>query len=252
MSLDDRLKRGLPRLAAETDPDVEPALQRVVSGGRRRKVMYRSGAALAAAAVVAGALFATPRVLDALRGEPAARPGGTATEAPPETGETATPTAGETGMQTDSGWAIAGPLTCYEDGFGDTDLKFSPGYLPDGFSPEAVPGPAPGGFPAEEGQVVVHWTDGQGNSFEARNPGTLFVELAQEDDAPTITVLGEETPDFGPLAPMTHDYIVQFTYNPGGLPDNVEGPADCGLWSLNEYGLSLGELKKVAEGLVPA
>lgn len=251
MSLDDRLKRGLPRLAAETDPDVEPALQRVVSGGRRRKMIDRAGAALAAAAVVAGALFATPRLLEALTDEPQARPGGGGPQpSVPGTAVAETPTPLET--ETDSGWAIAGPLTCYEDGFDDTDLRFSPGYLPDGFSPEAVPGPAPGGFPAEEGQVVVHWTDGQGNSFEARNPGTLFAELAQEDDAPTITVLGEETPDFGPLAPMTHDYIVQFTYNPQGLPDNVEGPADCGLWSLNEYGLSLNELKRVAEGLEPA
>jgi hypothetical protein len=234
MSLDDRLKRGLPRLAAETDPDVEPALHRVVSGGRRRKMMYRAGAALAAAAVVGGALFATPRVLDALRDEPRARPAGEGTSGSP------TPTGGET----KSGWAIAGPLRCYPDGFSNTDLPFSPGYLPPGFSEEPVPGPAPGAPPAEEGQVVFHWTDGQGSSFEARNPGTFFVELAQEDDAPTISVLGRETADFGPVVPMEEDFIVQFIIGNQG--------DDCLLWSLNEYGLSLDELKEVAEGLEPA
>jgi hypothetical protein len=242
MSLDDRLKRGLPRLAAETDPDVEPALQRVVSGGRRRKMMYRAGAALAAAAVVAGAVFATPRVLDALDNQPAAKPAGEGTAV----NESPTPAEGET----ESGWAIAGPLACYEKGFQSDDLYFSPGYLPERFSSEALPGPAPGAPPAEEGQVVVHWTDGQGNSFELRNPGTLFVEIAQEDDAPTITVLGYPTADFGPIVPMEDDYIVQFQYPPrfpkGAFPGN------CSLWSLNEYGLSLDELKRVAEGLEPA
>jgi hypothetical protein len=130
-------------------------------------------------------------------------------------------------------------------------VAFSPGYLPDGFSSEPQPGPAPGAPPAEDGQVVFHWTDGE-RSVEARTPGTLFAELAQEDDAPTITVLGRETADFGPIAPMTEDYIVQFVYNPDGLPDRVSGPAECGLWSLNEYGLSLDELIRVAEGLAPA
>ena len=95
--------------------------------------------------------------------------------------------------------------------------------------------------------MIVHWTDGE-RYIEARNPGTLFAELAQEDDAPTITVLGEETSMFGPIVPMETDYIVQFTHDPGGLPE-IEGIAGCELWSLNEYGLSLDKLKKVAEGL---
>lgn len=220
MSLDDRLKRGLPRLAAETDPDVEPALKRVVSGGRRRKMMYRVGAALAAAAVVAGALLASPLVLDALDREPTARPGG----APSPTGE---PGPG--------GGASVEPLRCSDE------VPFRPGYLPQGFSDEMQLGPAPGAPPPEKGQWVVHWTDGQDNSFEARHPGTLFVELAQEDTAPTITVLGRETADFGPVVPMEEDYIVQFTIGPKG--------DKCSLWSLNEYGLSLDELIKVAEGL---
>jgi hypothetical protein len=233
MSLDDRLRRGLPRLAAETDPNVEPALQRVVSGGRRRKMMYRAGAAAVVVALGVGAWIVTPKVVEAFRGE--ARPGSQGTDE--ETRETKT--------SAKSGWGIAGPLTCYEEGFTNEDLTFSPGYLPDGFSAEARPGPAPGAPPAEDGQVVVHWTDGE-RYFEARNPGTLFVELAQEDDAPTITVLGRKTADFGPVVPMEEDYIVQFTMAANG------GPPSCSLWSLNEYGLSLEELKRVAEGLVPA
>jgi hypothetical protein len=225
MSLDDRLKRDLPRLAAETDPDVEPALQRVVSGGRRRKMMYRAGAALAAAAVVVGAALVGPRVVDAFRAEREVRPG---TMPSPTGGMTALP----------GGGATVEPQTC------SGEVPFRPGYLPEGFSEEMQLGPAPGAPAPEKGQWVVHWTDGQGNSFEARNPGTLFAELAQEDDAPTITVLGEETPDFGPLAPMTTDYLVQFTIEAKGQK--------CSLWSLNEYGLSLNELKRVAEGLEPA
>ena len=225
MSLDDRLKRGLPRLAAETDPDVEPALQRVVSGGRRRRVIYRAGAALAAAAVVTIAALAGPRVVDALRGDPVPiRPADTP---------------GETPVSVPAGTGTVIPATeC-----GGT-VPFSPGYLPDGLTAQVHLGPAPGAPPAEDGQLVVHWTDGQGHSFEARNPGTLFVELAQEDDAPTITVLGRETADFGPVVPMEEGYIVQFTIGAKG--------DECSLWTLNEYGLSLDELMKVAEGLEAA
>jgi hypothetical protein len=235
MSLDDRLKRGLPRLAAETDPDVEPALQRVVSGGRRRKMMYRAGMALGAAAVVAVVAFATPRVLDALEADAPIKPGATPNRTPtatksPMPDQTASP------VQTGEGGVILvqGDFDC------GGDVPFFPGYLPDGFSDEPIPGPAPGAPPWEEGQLVVHWTDGE-RAFEVRNPGTLFVEIAQEDDAPTITVLGRETADFGPIVPMEEDYIVQFTLGSKG--------DDCSLWSLNEYGLSLGELKRVAEGL---
>jgi hypothetical protein len=241
MTLDDRLREGIPRLAGGAEADPEPALRRAVAGGRRRRNAYRAVAAVAAVAVAAGAAFATPRVLDALRPEALTprlgdQPGETAPPAPSETG-TVVPGP----MSTDSGFGIAGPLTCYESGFEDVDMPFEPGFLPDGFSDEARPGPAPGGFPAEDGQVVVHWTDGQGRAIEARNPGTLFAELAQEDNAPTVEVLGRATPDFGPIAPMTEDFIVQFTI---GQP----GPK-CSLWSLNEYGLPLEELLRVAEGL---
>jgi hypothetical protein len=244
MSLDDRLREGLPRLAAGAEPDPEERLRQVVAGGRRRKVLYRAGAALAVAAVAAGAAVAAPRVLDALGPEartvtPSDRPGETA-PMPRPTGEGTVIPAPEGTM---SGYGIPGPLACYEDGFEDSDLPFLPTYLPEGFPrPKAPwPGPAPGAPPAEEGQVVVHWRDGEGRAFEARNPGTLFVELAQEDDAPTVTILGEETADFGPVVPMEEDYIVQFTIGPRGQA--------CSLWSLNEYGLSLDELLRVAEAL---
>lgn len=244
MSLDDRLRKGLPRLAAETDQDVEPALQRVVSGGRRRKMVYRAGAALAVAAVAAGAMFATPRILEAFRDEPSSRPGGpgpspTMTEQSPA--PTGTPSPAETSSEDGGMILVQGDFAC------GGQVPFYPGELPEGFSSEPVIGPAPGAPPAEEGQLVVHWTDGE-RSVEARNPGTLFVEIAQESDAPTITVLGEETSGFGPIVPMEEDYIVQFTYDPGGLPE-TDGIAGCELWSLNEYGVSLDELKRVAEGL---
>jgi hypothetical protein len=224
MSLDDRLKRGIPRLAAETDPDVEPALQRVVSGGRRRKTARLAVATVSVVAVAASAALATPRVIEALRPDPVpVQPADTPGEAPvPEPTGTGTVI-----PATDCGRTV----------------PFSPGYLPEGFSNEMRLGPAPGATPAEDGQLVVHWTDGE-RAFEVRNPGTLFVELAQEDDAPTITVLGRETADFGPIVPMEEDYIVQFQVEPA--------KGDCSLWSLNEYGISLEELKLVAEGLVPA
>jgi hypothetical protein len=190
---------------------------------------------------------ATPRVIDAFGPEarkvtPADQPGETAPP-PPTPSETGTvvPAPGSA-----SGFGIAGPLTCYESGFEDPDMPFEPTYLPPGFSGEVRPGPAPGGFPAEDGQVVVHWTDGRGRAFEARNPGTLFAELAQEDDAPTVTVLGEETADFGPIVPMEDDYIVQFSIEREGV---AVPRRPCSLWSLNEYGLPLDELLRVAEGL---
>jgi hypothetical protein len=241
MSLDDRLREGLPRLAAGAEPDPEDRLRRVVAGGRRRKVLYRAGAALAMVAVAAGAAVAAPRVLDAFRPESRlVTPGDRPIESPmpsPRPDGTVVPAPGGTA----SGFGIPGPLSCYEDGFTDDELPFRPTYLPDGFEDEASPGPAPGAPPAEDGQVVVHWTDGRGRAFEARNPGTLFAELAQEDDAPTVTVLGRETADFGPVVPMEEDYIVQFTIGPRDQ--------ECSLWSLNEYGLPLEELLRVAKGL---
>jgi hypothetical protein len=242
MSLDDRLREGLPRLAAGAEPDPDERLRRVVAGGRRRKALYRAGAAVAVAAVIAGAAVATPRVLDAFGPDdrtvtPGDRPGETAPMPRPTDGGTVEPAP----EGTESGFGIPGPLACYENGFTHDELPFRPTYLPDGFEAEARPGPAPGALPDEDGQVVVHWTDGRGRAIEARNPGTLFAELAQEDDAPTVTILGQETADFGPVVPMEEDYIVQFTTGPRG--------ERCSLWSLNEYGLPLDELLRIAEGL---
>jgi hypothetical protein len=241
MSLDERLRRGLPRIAAEADGDVEPALRRAVSGGRRRRRVYRFTAVTAAIVVAGGAAFAGPRVVDAFRGDPVpVRPADTPGDAPvPEPTGTGTVIPPPEGTEEPAGLILVqGDFEC-----GGT-VPFGPGYLPAGFSPEPVIGTPPGAPPPEKGQLVVHWTDGQSRVIEARHPGTLFAELAQEDDAPTVTVLGRETTDFGPVVPMEEDYIVQFTI----------GPRDqrCSLWSLNEYGLPLNQLLRVAEGLVPA
>jgi hypothetical protein len=52
-----------------------------------------------------------------------------------------------------------------------------------------VLGPAPGSLPGEEGQFVVHWTDGD-RAFEIRHPGTFFVEITGGDGQRMIEVLG--------------------------------------------------------------
>ena len=71
------------------------------------------------------------------------------------------------------------------------------------------------------------------------------MELALPDDAPTITVLGSEANDVYPATPGGSDFIVQFTYPPGATDP-------CSLWSLNGYGLTTAELRRIAEGLAPA
>jgi TolB protein len=123
-------------------------------------------------------------------------------------------------------------------------ISIVPGYLPQGFSFEVHAGPGPGAPPAAPGQTVVHYTDGAGRFVEIRLPGTPFVELALADDAPTVRVLGSDTANFGPIEPGGDRYIVQFRY-PAGSP--IED--DCALYSVNEYGLELPELIRVAEGL---
>lgn len=77
-----------------------------------------------------------------------------------------------------------------------------------------------------------------------RRPGTLFAELALSDDAPTIDVLGEDTARFGPINPTGDEFIVFITY-----PRSADPGDECAWFSLNEAGVPLAELKKVAEGL---
>lgn len=124
-------------------------------------------------------------------------------------------------------------------------IQFEPTYLPEGFDVHAIDGPAPGAPVEEPGQFVVHYSDGRGRSVEIRTPATLFVELALGDDAPAITVLGRQTSNFGPIEPGGDSYIVQFLYRPTG----AEVQRRCQLYSLNEYGLGLDELLRIAEGL---
>jgi hypothetical protein len=126
-----------------------------------------------------------------------------------------------------------------------TDLPFEPTYLPDGFSRAVVPGPSGQGRPYErDGQVIVHYRGSGSRAIEIRRPGTFFTELAQRNDAPTIEVLGTETSGFAPIEPGGDDFIVQFTY-----PTDEPSTDHCAIYSLNEYGVPLEELKRVAEGL---
>jgi len=132
------------------------------------------------------------------------------------------------------------------------DVPFAPSYLPEGFDEDPEVGTADGAPPPEEpgdrpGQVVIHYTDGMARSVEVRRPGTLYVELALTDDAPTIIVLGAQVNDVYPVSPGGTDLIVQFRY-----PVSAPSSDACALWSLNAYGMGPGELRKIAEGLVPA
>jgi len=127
----------------------------------------------------------------------------------------------------------------------EADIPFKPTYLPDGFANQALPGPADGGRPLDrKGQVILHYRGEGSRAIEIRRPGTLFSELAQGNDAPTIEVLGRETTGFAPVEPNGDDFMVQFNYPADAAPNEP-----CSLYSLNEYGVSLAELKLVAEGL---
>jgi hypothetical protein len=229
MSLDDRLREGLPRLAAGVEPEVDGALREVVSGGRRRRNLFRAGVAAAVVAVGVAGVVVIPRALDALRSE-AERPRIRIGE-PPASPSSPSP-------------SVAAQYRC------GGDVPLHAAYLPEGFGPEPADGPAPGAPPAEEGQLVVHWTDGE-RSFEIRNPGTLFAEIAGGDNQRMIEVLGYETIPPAPVVPMETDYIVQFMYRPQAAGEAVSdlGQRDCDLWSVNEYGLSPAELERVAVGL---
>lgn len=126
------------------------------------------------------------------------------------------------------------------------DLPFEVTYLPDGFRRRVFEGRAQESRPDQEGQVIVHLRGRGSRAIEIRRPGTFFSELAQGDDAPTIDVLGGETAGFAPISPGGDDFIVLFTYPAGAKSTN-----HCAIYSLNEYGVPLQELKKVAEGLRP-
>lgn len=125
----------------------------------------------------------------------------------------------------------------------EADLTFDLTYLPEGFSHEPRPGPAPTAPTAQDGQAVVYYAAGEDRFIEIRRPGTLFTELALADDAPTIDVLGTPTPNFAPREPAGDDFIVQFQY------EGDMAPSSCTNYSLDEYGVPLDELKRVAEGL---
>jgi hypothetical protein len=234
MSLDDRLREGLPRVAAGVEPEVDGALRDVVTAGRRRRNVYRAGIAVAALAVLGAGIVTIPRAIEAFSPEePGRQIGGSPqhtvlpTENPPES-----PTP---------------PAASYRCG---DDLPLHPAYLPDGFEAEPVAGPAPGAPPAEEGQFVLHWTDGE-RAFEIRHPGTFFAEITGETGQRMIEVLGYETIPPAPVVPMETDYIVQFMYRPQAAGEAVAdlGERDCDLWSVNEYGLPPDELERVAIGL---
>lgn len=127
----------------------------------------------------------------------------------------------------------------------DESIPFEPTYLPEGFTKEPFNGPADRARPPDtRGQVIVHYRGPGSTAVEIRRPGTLFTELAQADDAPTINVLGSETSAFGPIEPFGSDFIVSFT-----LPLESSSEDDCALYSLNEYGVPLAELMRVAKGL---
>ncbi len=90
----------------------------------------------------------------------------------------------------------------------------------------------------------MHYRGAGDRAIEIRRPGTIFTELAQRSDAPRIEVLGTETTGFAPIEPGGNKFIVSFRYPSGAGPHQW-----CSLYSLNEYGVSLAGLKKVAESL---
>lgn len=139
----------------------------------------------------------------------------------------------------------------------DEEIPFEPTYLPEGFGDEVFPGPFPGGRPSDDlssigsgegrhDQVIFHYRGSGSRAIEIRRPGTLFTELAQGDDAPTITVLGNETSAFAPISPGENEFIVAFSYPLQGSWRKWQW---CATFTLNEYRVSLDELTKVAEGL---
>lgn len=131
------------------------------------------------------------------------------------------------------------PSTCSDE------IPFEPTYLPAGFETRLIRGPAPGSRPVDsKTQVIFHLRGDDSRAIEVRRPGTPFAELALGDDSPTIDVLGRETANFGPIEPGGDEFIVQITHR-----NDAEMKDRCSTFSLNEVGVPLGELKKVAERL---
>ncbi len=129
----------------------------------------------------------------------------------------------------------------------EPDIPFEVTYLPDGFSKHVFAGQVQESRRRDrDGQVIFHLRGRDSRAIEIRRPGTEFSELAQGDDAPTIEVLGTETAGFAPISPGSDDFIVQFTYPPDARSTN-----HCAIYSLNEYVVSLQQLKRVAQGLRP-
>lgn len=214
MGPDDRIGRAFKVLARPGDP--RGVLPRLATKRRRRRII-RSAQAVALAGGVVAASVAGAYGLGRLFERP-------------DPAERAAP--------------VGGPSTSLTTEGCPRFIPFEPTYLPEGFAPVAVPGPAPGAPPAESGQFVVHYTNGAGLAVEIRRPGTLFTELALADDSPTVRILGSETPSFGPVSPGGDRYIVHFEYPASMMPND-----SCDEYSLNEYGLDLDELLKVARGL---
>ena len=268
MSIDDRLRRGLSGLVSGVDPDPDDVLDRVVAVGRRRRMVRRAAAGAAVVAIVAAAGIALPRALDAVSERPTGfgrDPGQGRVEPDPDQGYVVFDMMGTHGLEEDFRNGRPIDMRAHGPGIRCTDwVGFYPTYLPAGLVDEQVlgQGPPTGGPllgrpvvapPLEKGQVAVTWTDGE-RFIEIRRPGMLFAELAQEEGAPTVTVLGQETSDYGPVAPNYEegpegeDFMVQFRYPADSEP--TEDPStDCALFSVTEYGLDQDELIRFAEGL---
>ena len=268
MPLDDRLRQGLPGLVSGVEPDPDDALDRVLAAGRRRRMVRRIAAGAAAAAVVTAGAIAVPRVIGSFAERPTGfgrDPGQGRVEPDPDQGYVVFDVMGTHSHETD--YRNDRPIDIRAEGPGIrcTDwFGFYPTYLPAGLVDDQVlgQGPPTGGPllgrpvvapPLEKGQVALSWTDGE-RFIEIRRPGMLFAELAQEEGAPTVTVLGQETADYGPLAPnyeqgpAGEDFMIQFRYPADSQP--AEDPStDCAFFSVTEYGLDQEELIRFAEGL---
>jgi hypothetical protein len=124
------------------------------------------------------------------------------------------------------------------------DVPFVATVLPEGFFEEPFEGQAPGVRRAEVTPAIVSYSDGAGRSIEVHHPGSQFVEiLGEDDDFPNATVLGRPG-TLAPVAPTaTEPLLLTFEY------PTADGEP-CSRWSLDGYGVTEGELRVFAEGLV--